>query len=157
METGAEEPERGVQERPPRGQHAAIDRPPHHRGAHHPDMVGQWARFWAPAGRTETARYWFRPDGTFIYHHPAGADAGKVRRGHYQIRHGELALTIEQEQLAGGPPQAIRAEEVLPLGHCPPNEEAEALDHSYACVSLAGQAYFRCPSTAALPESAFEL
>jgi hypothetical protein len=116
------------------------------------DMSGDWVEFWALEGRVDTQRYALLPDGRFEWTAaPQAGDSPLVRRwGRWRVEGDALVLSCEgQEQRSGCSGDACRVlnnpahEERVQLGECPPNQEAAALDPSYRCVSIAGQAWWQ--------------
>jgi hypothetical protein len=113
-----------------------------------PEVAGFWAEYWAPEGRAETQRYVFFEDGHFGWLAPL-RDTPKVdpiqRAGHFVIEGSSLVLTVERQRFADG-----RSEELatpvrmsLEIGECPPNQEAQAVDAAYVCLSIGGRAFWR--------------
>jgi hypothetical protein len=127
-----------------------------------PDLRGLWVEFWAVSGSADTQRYAFFEDGRFGWTAASSAAAPVARRwGRFEVAGNELVLSIEGYDERFGceasaacrvtHPQAIV--ERLPLGECPDNEEARALDQGYRCVSLGGQAFWRDASASADPKA----
>ena len=127
------------------------------------ELQGSWVEYWALSGRAETQRYTFTSDGRFGW--CAGPDAGAPARrwGRFSVASDALVLNVQGEDAthgcaAGAGCRTLHepaVEQRLPLGACPPNDEARALDAHYRCVSVAGQAFWlREPSTASDAEAA---
>lgn len=114
-------------------------------------MRGLWVEYWAVEGHADTQGYALFEDGRFGWRAASGAGGDVVRRWGQWTTEGEtLVLRVQGEELRGGctgedckvlhdPARELRLE----LGECPPNEEAKALDASYRCISIAGQAFWR--------------
>jgi hypothetical protein len=123
-------------------------------------LVGEWAEFWAVSGGAATQRYMFWPDGRFEWQAAPGAAGDPVQRrfGTWELAHDRLTLHVTGQQRAAtcadqtrpcqSVTEALSREEQLELGHCPPNDEARALDASYRCVSIRGRAFWRRGSPA---------
>lgn len=136
--------------RPPEPELAAI------RGPR--ELAGVWVEYWAPAGKADTQRFVFLPDGRFAWQAavsgqlPASGPARKA--GHFQLeREAEdaaLLLRVASEELRAEGDAGARRVDYAPhrleryeLGECAPNVEAKALDAHYACLSIAGRAFWR--------------
>jgi hypothetical protein len=115
-----------------------------------PDLGGFWAEYWAAPqhGKAETQRYVFLPDGRFGWLAPT-RDTPKVdpleRSGHYTVSAESVVLQVEHERFGDGrvADHAPAVSETLEIGDCPPNQEAQALDASYVCLSIGGRAFWR--------------
>jgi hypothetical protein len=116
-------------------------------------LAGLWVEFWALEGQADTQRYALFEDGRFGWRAAPGDESDVLWRwGTWTREDGALALRVEGEERGGaceGDACRVRLdpprEERLPVGECPPNDEASTLDPSYRCVSLAGQAFWRRP------------
>jgi hypothetical protein len=140
------------------------------RGEVDPVMVGLWRGYWSPKGCARTERYLLLADGRWQWNDygqsEAAASTGAVERsGRWWVADGKLVL----EELYYQPPAGCGKEPVagetssckegeggmvarqpplvreLELGECPSNREAEAVDSSYLCRSIGGQAFWRHP------------
>jgi hypothetical protein len=133
----------------PIGQSAGAE----HAAAAEP-LSGLWVEFWALEGHADTQRYALFDDGRFGWCAAReGQEQGARRWGRWSADGGMLVLTVQGEdagascsaaagcRVAHDPP----VEQRLPLGQCPPNEEAKSLDASYRCISIGGQAFWRRP------------
>jgi hypothetical protein len=114
-------------------------------------LNGLWVEFWALEGHADTQRYALFEDGRFGWCSAReGAGQGARRWGRWTADGETLVLRVEgRDQGSACQEPACRQsheppiEERLQLGPCPPNEEAKALDASYRCISIAGQAFWR--------------
>lgn len=119
-------------------------------------VVGTWAEYWSVAGKAATSQYVFGADGTWSWHAvPESEPTVAERAGRWELVDGVLVLTATaQEERAGCVPPCETAAprrvelnppvvERLPIGACPPNDEARKLDASYTCISLGDRAYWR--------------
>jgi hypothetical protein len=125
-------------------------------------LHGSWMEYWALAGHADTQRFTFMPDGRFGWcaapdsgagagAAAPGGDAVPARRwGRYSLAGQELVLSVQGEDITSdcdgkGPCRSTHVpalEQRLPLGACPPNDEARALDAHYRCISVGGQAFW---------------
>lgn len=114
-------------------------------------LHGSWMEYWALAGHADTQRYTFMPDGRFGWCAGPDVNAAPARRwGRYSLSGDELVLSVQGEDATAdcdgkGPCRSAHqpaAEQRLPLGACPPNDEARALDAHYRCISVGGQAFW---------------
>jgi hypothetical protein len=115
-------------------------------------LVGTWVEFWALSGGADTQAYDFVADGNFEWRAALDSDDRMLRRwGRYSVQGSELVLsTVGHEERYGCEGSAVcrvlhepALEERFPLGECPPNEEARAIDPRYLCVSIGGRAFWR--------------
>lgn len=119
-------------------------------------VVGTWAEYWSVAGKAATSQYEFAADGTWKWHAvPAAEPTVAERTGKWEMVDGVLVLTATaQEERAGcvAPCESVAPRRVelnppvvekLPIGACPPNDEARKMDASYTCISLGDRAYWR--------------
>ena len=115
-------------------------------------LSGLWVEFWALEGHADTQRYALFEDGRFGWSAAReGEGQGGARRwGGWTAEGDTLVLRVEGHDTGAGCADAacrVRhdppLEQRLQLGQCPPNEEAKALDASYRCISIAGQAFWR--------------
>jgi hypothetical protein len=114
-------------------------------------LSGLWVEFWALEGHADTQRYALFEDGRFGWCAAReGEGKGARRWGRWKAEGETLVLQVQGRD--HGPAcrdDACRqrheppVEERLQLGPCPPNEEARALDSTYRCISIAGQAFWR--------------
>jgi hypothetical protein len=112
---------------------------------------GLWVEFWALQGHADTQRYALFPDGRFGWCAASDGPARGGRRWGRWTAQGDTLVLRVQGADSGKDCQAAGClvqhepplEERLQLGPCPPNEEAKALDASYRCLSIAGQAFWR--------------
>jgi hypothetical protein len=109
------------------------------------ELIGTWVEFWAVTGRADTQSYMFGADSSFEWRaaRAAGTSGPTLRAGTFRLEGGALILTITREEPAMKP--AHRGDERLPLGACPPDQEARAIDASYRCLSFNGRAFWRRP------------
>ncbi len=134
---------------------AAAHAAPAHAALTPAGLAGSWAEFWAPAGRADTQRYELWPDGRFEWHAARASNAKVGRRsGHWALQstpEGDallLQVQVEEERFGCEGSAACRVshdpplQERLPLGECPPNDEARKLDASYRCIAINGQAFW---------------
>jgi hypothetical protein len=114
-------------------------------------LHGSWMEYWALAGHADTQRYTFRPDGRFGWCAAPDTNAVPARRwGRYSLEGEDLVLSVQGEDASAdcdgkGPCRSAHQpalEQRLPLGACPPNDEARALDAHYRCISVGGQAFW---------------
>jgi hypothetical protein len=114
-------------------------------------LSGLWVEFWALEGHADTQRYALFEDGRFGWCAAReGEGRGARRWGRWTAEGETLVLQVQgRDQGPGCRDAACRqsheppVEERLQLGPCPPNEEAKALDATYRCISIAGQAFWR--------------
>ena len=119
-------------------------------------VVGTWAEYWSVAGHATTAQYTFAANGTWTWRGAPNTEPTVAgRAGRWELTDGALVLTAtSQDEIAGCPAAcdggaARRVElkppvvERLPVGACPPNDEARKLDASYTCMSLGDRAFWR--------------
>jgi hypothetical protein len=115
------------------------------------NLHGSWMEYWALAGHADTQRYTFMADGRFGWCAAPDTNAVPARRwGRYSLSGEELVLSVQGEDATadcdGKAPcrsaHAPAVEQRLPLGACPPNDEARALDAHYRCISVGGQAFW---------------
>jgi len=114
-------------------------------------LSGLWVEFWALEGHADTQRYAFFEDGRFGWCAAReGEDKGARRWGQWKAEGETLVLQVQGrdrgpacQDAACRQSHAPPVEERLQLGPCPPNEEAKALDGTYRCISIAGQAFWR--------------
>ena len=112
---------------------------------------GLWVEFWALEGHADTQRYALFEDGRFGWCAASDGPAHGARRwGQWSAQGDTLVLRVRGQDSGkscdGGSCRVQHEpplEERLQLGPCPPNEEAKALDASYRCISIAGQAFWR--------------
>jgi hypothetical protein len=128
-----------------------------------------WVEYWAPTGAADTQRYAFREDGQFTWAAPANTQTQQAARkaGRFELeRQGvtmALVLHVSAEEFAACAVPCVHAGadskhvdhapalvERYELGECAPNVEARALDQQYACVAIAGHAFWRRPPSPAL-------
>jgi hypothetical protein len=120
-------------------------------------LHGSWVEYWALSGRAETQRYTFMPDGRFGWCAGPSTATPARRWGRFSVAGDALVLNVQGEDAqrecdGTGGCRALHEpalEQRLPLGACPPNEEARALDTQYRCVSVGGQAFWLGPASAA--------
>ena len=116
-------------------------------------LSGVWVEFWALQGDADTERYALFDDGRFGWRAPAAGASAVVRRwGQWTATPDTLVLSVQGEQKRSdceGDACTVAhqpaLEQRLPLGDCPPNEEARTLDASYRCIGIGGQAFWRRP------------
>jgi hypothetical protein len=114
-------------------------------------LDGLWVEFWALQGHADTQRFALFPDGRFgSCAASEGPLRGARRWGTWSVQGDTLLLQVNGQDSGKSctdPRCRIRhdppLQERLPIGVCPPNEEAKALDASYRCISIAGQAFWR--------------
>jgi hypothetical protein len=116
-----------------------------------PDALhGSWVEYWALSGRADTQRYTFMPDGRFGWCAGPSDAVPALRWGRFSVSADALVLSVQGEDARRDCDGAAACrtvhepavEQRLPLGACPPNEEARALDTHYRCVSVGGQAFW---------------
>jgi hypothetical protein len=127
------------------------------------DLAGVWVEYWAPTGKADSQRFVFLPDGRFAWQAALSGQppaAGPARKaGHFQVERtghdASLVLSVSSDEQRACAPcadgdTAVRRVDYAPerleryeLGECAPNVEAQALDASYACLSIAGRAFWR--------------
>jgi hypothetical protein len=117
-------------------------------------LVGTWLEFWAPAGRADTERYVFSEDGRFEWRAALSSNAKVAgRTGQWALEPGRLGTLLvlhvqADEERMGCEDATCRVthtpalEQKLPLGACPPNDEARALDPSYRCLGFDSHAFW---------------
>jgi hypothetical protein len=113
-------------------------------------LHGSWVEYWAVSGRADTQRYTFMPDGRFGWCAGPSDAVPALRWGRFSVTPDALVLSVQGEDARRDCDGAAACrtvhqpalEQRLPLGPCPPNEEARALDAHYRCVSVAGQAFW---------------
>jgi hypothetical protein len=126
------------------------------------ELHGLWVEYWAPSGAADTQRFVFNDRGRFTWSapHRDGATCEPTRKAGLFSLEGkgaghELTLYITTEEYPNcdgqtGADQLVREHdpalvERYELGECPDNHEASALDAEYACVAIAGHAFWRRP------------
>lgn len=124
-------------------------------------LQGSWVEYWALSGRAETQRYTFMNDGRFGWCAGPNSAAPATRWGRFSVAGDALVLTVQgedaQHDCSGGACRKLHEpalEQRLPLGPCPPNDEARALDAHYRCVSVGGQAFWLGPSSSTASDAA---
>lgn len=114
-------------------------------------LHGSWVEYWALAGRAETQRYTFMPDGRFGWCAGPDSQAAPARRwGRFSLAGAELVLSVQGEDASAScdgkagcrTAHEPAVEQRVPLGACPANDEARALDAHYRCISVGGQAFW---------------
>lgn len=130
-------------------------------------MTGVWVEYWAPGGTADSERYQFDAAGRFTWdaRRTAGGRSAAHKQGAFQLPNpSELVLSVEAEDFAAcetcsaeaGAPRHVDHQQPLTeryeLGECAPNVEAQASDAHYACLAIAGHAFWRQPPSAAKPE-----
>jgi len=113
-------------------------------------LHGSWVEFWAVSGRADTQRYTFTPDGRFGWCAGPSDAVPALRWGRFSVSSDALVLSVQGEDArhdcdGGAACRTVHqpaVEQRLPLGACPPNDEARALDAHYRCVSVGGQAFW---------------
>jgi hypothetical protein len=132
-------------------------------GAEEPAALdGLWVEFWALEGHADTQRFALFPDGRFGWCAAReGTSRGARRWGTWSVQADSLVLQVKGQDSGKNCADAscrVRhdppLQERLPIGVCPPNEEAKVLDASYRCISIAGQAFWRRATDIAPPRSA---
>ena len=120
------------------------------------ELVGVWVEYWARSGKADTQRFAFLSDGRFVWDAAVSGQlpaAGPARKsGHYQLVHAgeEEALVLRVASEAQREGDALRQVDYAPerleryeLGECAPNDEAQSVDAQYACLAIAGRAFWR--------------
>jgi hypothetical protein len=113
-------------------------------------LHGSWVEYWAVDGRADTQRFTFTPDGRFGWCAGPSDAVPALRWGRFSVSSDALVLSVQGEDArrdcdgsaACRTVHEAPVEQRLPLGACPPNEEARALDAHYRCVSVGGQAFW---------------
>jgi len=113
-------------------------------------LHGSWVEYWAVSGRADTQRYTFTPDGRFGWCAGPSDAVPALRWGRFSVSPDALVLSVQGEDARRDCDGAATCrtvhepavEQRLPLGPCPANEEARALDAHYRCVSVGGQAFW---------------
>jgi hypothetical protein len=127
-------------------------------------LAGTWVEYWAPSGTADSERYRFDAAGRFTWDARRVAhDRGPVhKQGAFRLEPAsELVISVEAEDFAAcetcsadaGAPRHVDHQQPIieryELGECAPNVEAQAHDEHYACVAIAGHAFWRRPPSAA--------
>jgi hypothetical protein len=130
------------------------------------ELAGEWVQYWSRAGEVDTQRYVFTADGQFgwsdaVQRSDTAAERTATRKaGLFQLEQlgsvTNLVLSVNREQFAACSepcaeaqrgPRVVEHASVLTeryeLGECAENREAHLLDERYACVSIAGHAFWR--------------
>jgi hypothetical protein len=120
------------------------------------ELQGSWVEYWALSGHADTQRYTFSEDGRFVWQPAQASLAGAPgRSGRWQLEAAgtsACAVLLSFDGEAAPPACASGADckaadtqhpaQRLPLGECPPDDEAKALDASYRCVVIGGHTFW---------------
>ena len=129
------------------------------------ELTGVWVEYWAPSGRADTQRYELTLDGHFVWYAPDKPADGNLptatrKHGTFVVEHGStestlvLRVTAEEFPTCGpgcahhdDPPRQVEHATPLveryALDECAPNQEAKALDASYACMTISTRTFWR--------------
>ncbi len=93
-------------------------------------LHGFWAEYWGPGDKVQTQRHLFMPDGRWGWLCEQGYEGQTHQSGSWSFEGDQLSLQ------SGGKAQA------RVVNGCPPNEEAQAMDRPYRCITIDGRTFW---------------